>query len=163
MKRLFPSLVGLAIVAIAFASPRPAMSLTCPLITTAVCVPIPSPSIHPTATPVPVVTPTPAPAPTARAATSSEIGTFMQFAPAPPPGGSWGVDQAVIGGQWALVGFYNNYSGITALLVQNSAGQWTLAIRGGGQFTPTAMVNHLPGLSLSLATAMYNLAMTQDQ
>ena len=100
--------------------------------------------------------------PTARAATSSEMAEFMQFAPSPPPTGSWRLDEAAVGGQWALVGFYNEYAGITALLQQDQPGNWSLIERGGGQITPAAMLLLVPNMPSSLATSMYKLAVSQD-
>lgn len=115
------------------------------------------PTPHPPTTPAP--TPVPTPVPTARPATSTELTAFAQFA---PTNSGWSVDEDAVAGSYALVGFYNTESGVTAILQQNSSGQWVLLKRGGGQFIPDTMVRYAGGMSTALAQNLYNLAVSQD-
>ena len=103
-------------------------------------------------------------APAARAATSSEIKLFAQFAPSPPPAPFiWVMNMYAVAGQYALVGFSNPNSGIMALL-QNVSGHWTLIERTGGQITVQEMQDETHGaMSAVTAESLYKLTQKQTQ
>jgi hypothetical protein len=129
---------------------------------TATPTPVPTPTPTPVPTPTLTPVPTPTPAPTAQAATAAQMATFLTFAPSAPPSGSWALHEYAVAGPWALVGFYNTYSGMTALFQQNSSGQWTLVELTGGQLTVTSLENLVPAMPASTAQSLYTLAASQD-
>lgn len=104
----------------------------------------------------------PMPAPTARPATANEMRAFMALAPAPPPKGRWTIDEHAVAGSYALVGYYNEHAGLTALL-QRKAGRWAIVKRTGGQLTPDALRRYAPAMPLATAQSLYKLAVSQDK
>jgi|HubBroStandDraft_4_1064222.scaffolds.fasta_scaffold137751_3 hypothetical protein len=100
-----------------------------------------------------------APAPTPRAATSAELAVFAQSITV--PGFSW--DEYAVAGPYALVGYSTANSGGTAVFLQNSSGAWGLVAKGGGQFSAGDIVRYIPSMPLSVAAALYQFAVSQDQ
>lgn len=99
----------------------------------------------------------PSPAPTARPATSAEQATFAKFART-----GWKMDMYAVAGNYALVGYYNAHGGMTGLLSDQN-GTWTKIVISGGQLLPSDIVNYIPAISLSEATSLYNLGISQDK
>jgi hypothetical protein len=107
-----------------------------------------------------VVTPTPVP--TAQSATQAQLSAFMAFAPSPPPKGSWAINESAVAGPWALVGFCNDYSGMTGLLQLNSSGLWTVVVLGGGQLTVNDLEHYAPSMPAPTAQSLFRLASSQN-
>lgn len=99
------------------------------------------------------------PAPTARQATTAEQKIFQLFAPSPS---GWTLDMYAVAGPYALVGFYNQFSGVTELFF-NKNGVWQRAYKGGGDLTPDLYGNYLPNITLSTANSLYKLGRLQDK
>ena len=88
------------------------------------------------------------------------MAVFVRFA---PPGAGWRIVERAVASRFALVSFTNGGLAQTALLVRNPGGLWALVTRGGMQMTPADMVAHMPGMEISLAQCLYDLAASEDQ
>lgn len=96
-----------------------------------------------------------------RAATPQELRLFRTFAPGTRRG--WRINEWAIAGPWALIGYYNEYAGVTAFFHRDSGGRWILLERGGGQITPDVMLQLDPCMPPKVARALYALAASQDR
>ena len=92
-----------------------------------------------------------------RPATKAELAVFAKFIHVV----NFHFDEYVVAGPYALIGYYNENSGGTALFLR-TGGKWILRIHGGGQVSAGQMPTYLPGIPLSLANAMYKLAISQN-
>lgn len=73
------------------------------------------------------------------------------------------MDEFAVAGPYALIGFYSENAGVTALVEQNASGTWVLLTRGGGQLNPEAMLTYAPNMPSADASNLYALAVSQDQ
>lgn len=97
----------------------------------------------------------------ARAATTEELRIFRRFAPSSRLG--WKINEWAVAGPWALIGYYNEYAGVTAFFRRNAAGNWIMLGRGGGQIMADTMMRYDPCMSAKVADALYALAASQDR
>lgn len=92
----------------------------------------------------------------ARGASSAERSIFLHYAPRRPGNLQLSIDGAAVAGPWAYVGYYNRYSGITALFRRDTRWRWQVVAMTGGALTPYVMVGYDRCMSMQTARSLYH-------